>query len=296
VIVIRPDTDADVISGGGTSVLRAAVSVAVAAGNDRLWCDAPDADTVETSPRHLPEVVSAAADAAGVRSVHIGCVRRGRTVDAIAIWFETWNGVQPLGQRRLVLGALAEAAERASRRVVDPPPAVVVVEPAGPVARTFDPDDPSLDPLTGLATSDTFDEILADFEGDQATLVIADLDQFADVADEHGTEVADQVLRIIADRLHDHCGPNDRIARLGPDQFAVLFTEADRSSTMRSAKDLLRVIGEPLELTRGPDRVSATLALAHQIGLVDLEDMLDSATAAIRSGKRSGAGKLVLAA
>ena len=38
VVVVRPDTEAmQVISGGGTGVLRAAVSVAAAAGNDRLW-------------------------------------------------------------------------------------------------------------------------------------------------------------------------------------------------------------------------------------------------------------------
>ena len=37
-------------------------------------------------------------------------------------------------------------------------------------------------------------------------------------------------------------------------------------------------------------------ALAYQDGLVDLEELYDAAESAVTSGKRSGGGKLVLAA
>ena len=147
-----------------------------------------------------------------------------------------------------------------------------------------------------MATPERFDEVLDDFEGDEATVLIIDLDEFSLVAEEYGDEVSNRVLRIIADRLVEQCGPHDHLARLDHDRFAILFTEADRSTVLGTAKALLHVMAEPLAIDGGPAAVSATMALAHQIGLVDLEDMLDSANAAIRSGKRNGAGKLVLAA
>ena len=62
------------------------------------------------------------------------------------------------------------------------------------------------------------------------------------------------------------------------------------------AKRLAAAVAAPLPDDLGPDSVTATTALAHQSGLVDLEEMFDSAAAAVASGKRSGTGKLVLAA
>lgn len=301
VIVIRPDDDDhQVISGGGSGVLRAAVSVAVAAGNDRAWRDAPDGDTHEQAVRHLPEVIAAAAD--GVRSVHTGCVRVDDTIESVAIWFETWTGVADVDTRRHVLGDLAAAGHRererrsllagtlASTSIDDEPEGH-----AGPGERTFDASDPSLDPLTGLLRPDRFAELLDGYERDEAMLVLLDLDDFTAVAEEWGSATSDLVLREIADRLAVNCRRDDTIARLGHDRFAVLFGRVDRAEVIEIAKRLLAVVAEPLPGS-GPERVTATVALSHQVGLIDLDEMLESAADALASGKRAGAGRLVLAA
>ena len=293
VIVVRPDSpDHQVIAGGGTGVLRAAVSVAVGAGNDRLWRDAPTGSTVEQPTRALPEVVTAAADADGVRAVHTGCVRHDEVVDAVAIWFETWNGVARSDERSLVLDVLEHAAgEELDRRAGLADDTVVATpEPASPV-RSYAPDD--VDKTTGLLTPEAFDRYLAEFEGDEATILLIDIDDFDGVAD---SDDAEPIVRAVADRLDANCRHDDAVARLGDHRFAVMIGDIERSAVMHLAKRLLDQIAQPLPHDVGTDHVTATVALAHQVGLVDLEEMLESAEAAMLSGQRAGAGRLVLAA
>lgn len=300
VVVIHPETaNHRVIAGGGTSVLRAAVSVAVAAGNDRLWRDAPTDRTVESPTRALPEVISAAADAGGVRAVHTGCVRFGDVVEVVAIWFETWSGVARADDREAVLAMLADAAAAdavaaAERAEAEPPPPHDDVD--DPAIRRFDPDDPRLEPVTGLLNPAAFDECVAGFEGEQATILLIDIDKLDDIDAEWGSDRTDEVMREVADRLVAACRRNDVVAYLARERFAILLGDVDRSSVLELGRRLLARIADPLPDGYGPASVTATIALAHQVGLVDLEEMLESAQAAVASGKRTGVGRLVLAA
>lgn len=296
VVVVRPGTDDHhVIGGGGTGFLRAAVSVAAAAGNDRAWRDAPDRDTAAHPVRALPEVIAAAAEADGARVAHTGCVRVDGTIESVAIWFESWQGVAAEDTRRAVLHELAAAGERERTRRAG------TAQQTAPVAalmadRGFDPADPDLDAVTGLFHADRFASTVAGYDRDEAMLVLLDLDGFERVRAEWGDDACDRVVRIVADRLALNCRRHDTIARLGDDRFAVLFGELDRSEVVQIAKRLQSAIAEPLPAGTGPDHVTATVALAHQVGLVDLDEMLESAADALASGKRSGSGRLVLAA
>ena len=301
VVIVRPDADDHhVVSGGGSGVLRAAVSVAVGAGNDRLWRDAPENDTIEQPTRSLPEVIAAAAEADGVRAVHTGCVRSGESIETVAIWFETWNGVASPTERREVLALLASAAasERTRRTEIAAAAAPVPVEVAAdePTVRTFDPNDPNLDAVTGLLTAECFEDHLLSFDRDEAMLVLIDLDGFSTVSNEWGNDVSDQILRLTADRLVETCRGNDIIGRVAHDRFAILFGELARSEALQISKRLIAAVAAPLPVGTGPANVTGTVAMAHQVGLVDLEEMFESATDALASGKRSGAGRLVLAA
>lgn len=302
VIAVRPDTDHhQVLAGGGTGVLRAAMSVAVAGGHDRLWSDLPDRDTIERNVTTLPEVVRAAADAADVVTVHAGSVRIDGRVECAAYWFETSTGVASLGDRRHSLELLAIAAERDSaqaaaraaeaeaRRAAEPTPD----EP--PAGRTFDPNDPRLDTVTGLATPERFAAILSEFEDDEAAIVLIDLDDFDAIGESYGPEIADRVVRAAADRLVASVRSTDVVARLDVHRFAILLADAERSVAMQISKRLLGVVSQPLELDDGPASITATIALSHQSGLVDVDEMLELADDAVASGRRTGTGRLVLA-
>lgn len=297
VVVVRPESsDHRVIAGGGTGVLRAAVSVAAAAGNDRAWRAAPDGDTEERPVRALPEVIAASAEAEGVRAVHTGCVRVDGVIESVAIWFETWTGVAAPELRRAALAELAAAGTRERARRAELAAAAPTPPPDVATTREFDATDPELDPVTGLLRAEAFDALLGEYERDEAMLVLLDLDGFAAVAAEWGDAASDGVLLEIADRLVSNCRRDDVIARIGHDRFAVLFGAVDRAQVFEVAKRLLAAIAEPLPAELGPAQVTATVALAHQMGLVDLEEMLESASEAVASGKRAGAGRIVLAA
>ena len=100
----------------------------------------------------------------------------------------------------------------------------------------------------------------------------------------------------VADRLVASCRSTDLVARIGSDTFAILFGEIDRATALVVSKRLVTVIAEPLPAEVGPEAVSATIALSHQFGLVDTEELLDSANDALASGKRAGRGRLFLGA
>lgn len=278
--------------------LRAAVSVAVASGSDRLWADAAGTATVELPVRALPEIVRSAAEARRVSSVHVGAIV-DETVAAVAVWFGIDGKATSTTSRSETMELLATAAERQreffaaerARQDAERP----VLDPVDPNVRVFDPSDPNLDGITGLATRERFETAMEDYDSDEATLVVVDLDGFAKVAAEFGETIADAILRETADRLVSSCRRDDLIARIGPDTFAILFADAPRSVGLQVAKRLLDTIALPLPVAGGPEHVTATIALAHQFGLVDMDELLESADDAVASGKRSGTGRLVIA-
>lgn len=287
--------------GSALGPVRAAVSVAVAGGHDRLWSGAQGTDTVEMPIHAMPEVIRTAAAPAGVTHAHVGCVQ-DEGLAAVVVWFAVDGATASPTERAEAMRLLALAVERQrqhfdardeARRLAAPAPVETTDDGSGP--RTFDPDDPDLDRVTGLATRDRFDSALEEYESDEATLVVVDLDDFESVEAQHGREVSETVLREIADRLMAACRRSDLIARLGATSFAVLLHDSSRSTGLQVAKRLLEIIAEPLPFTNGPEAVTATIALAHQFGLVDTEELIESADMAVASGKRAGSNRLVIA-
>jgi len=277
VVVLQPTDNPFVASADGTCILRAAVSVAVAAGNERLWADAPVEETTEVPTRSMPEVIASAADASGVRAAHVGRVQVDGIDEAIAIWFERDGRVATVADRRLVLAALSDSAARAVALRPEPVPdePVEVDAPVGP--RTFDADDPALDRATGLLTADRFDEVMTTLDCDQAGLLV--IDAGGDMDDDAALELAD---RLVASSARD-----DLIARLSSDRFAVLSTTSDRDEIVGRARELLDLLAE--------GDAQLHIALAHEVGFVDLEDMLDITGAAADTARRAGGNPLVLA-
>lgn len=301
VIVARTADGAHRTLGAGAGPLRAAISVAVAADNTRLWSGIDGLETVEMSIRSMPEIVRAAAEAMNIATAHVGCVCDDdpSSLAALAVWFEIDHTVACTADRRATMELLSAAVERQRESRTDDTHDEIVEAPepasASSDQREFDVDDPSIDSVTGLATRAEFEEAIENYESDEATLVVVELDGFPEVADEFGDAIADQVLREVADRMVSSCRGDDLIARTGADTFAVLVADASRSVGMQVAKRLHDAIATPLAVDSGPADVTATVALAHQSGLVDMEELLESADHAVASGKRAGSGKLVIA-
>ena len=95
------------------------------------------------------------------------------------------------------------------------------------------------DGLTGLYNRRAFDERLraelafANRHGKPLALMIADIDHFKRINDEHGHPFGDQVLREIARRLAATTRAEDVLARFGGEEFIILCRETDGELTRR---------------------------------------------------------------
>jgi diguanylate cyclase (GGDEF)-like protein len=84
------------------------------------------------------------------------------------------------------------------------------------------------DPLTGLANRRAIAEVAPEVvararAGDLALgVVVADVDHFKRINDQHGHAIGDEVLRLVADAVRSCVGPSDLVVRLGGEEIAVL--------------------------------------------------------------------------
>ena len=87
----------------------------------------------------------------------------------------------------------------------------------------------SRDALTGLANRRQFEVALAREvdrvarSGEPALLLLADIDHFMKVNDEHGHNAGDLVIKAVAQALLDCVRPMDTVARLGGEEYAVIL-------------------------------------------------------------------------
>jgi diguanylate cyclase (GGDEF)-like protein/PAS domain S-box-containing protein len=104
------------------------------------------------------------------------------------------------------------------------------------------------DPLTGLRNRRLFEHDLklqvgrCQRYGEQAALMVIDLDHFKQVNDRHGHRVGDEALQAISRTLTRRLRTTDLVARLGGDEFAVLLPHMDREGAEHVAADLASVI------------------------------------------------------
>lgn len=156
------------------------------------------------------------------------------------------------------------------------------------------------DALTGLpnrtALHERADTLLAHARrhGEQAALLLLDLDHFKHINDSLGHPAGDGVLCTIADRLKGAVRPGDIVARMGGDEFAVLLSELrdDTDAELAAAKILARV-SEGLQIAGQDVRVTPSLGMAifPEDG-ESLTGLLKSADAAMYAAKQGGRAHL----
>jgi diguanylate cyclase (GGDEF)-like protein len=107
------------------------------------------------------------------------------------------------------------------------------------------------DHLTGLPDREAFTEALSEALGshDGGALVQLDLIRFREVNESLGHAVGDQVLIEVANRLLDAVRSGDVVARLGSDEFAVLFDGVlDAPGLLRRAEALRAKVCTPFQV------------------------------------------------
>lgn len=92
------------------------------------------------------------------------------------------------------------------------------------------------------------------------SLVYLDLDKFKPVNDTFGHEAGDLVLKTVVKRIKQEIRSHDLVARVGGDEFVVLFSDRVDSQTMK--QKLIEAIQQPILFQETELVVSASIGLA----------------------------------
>ncbi|QFT34778.1 Cyclic di-GMP phosphodiesterase Gmr [Labrenzia sp. THAF82] len=89
-------------------------------------------------------------------------------------------------------------------------------------------------------------------DGVLTALMILDIDRFKMVNETYGPKAGDRVIESVASRLTQTMGPDQTVARMGGDEFAIILSDPeDRWEIERIAKEILTDISDPIELEDG---------------------------------------------
>jgi diguanylate cyclase (GGDEF)-like protein len=154
------------------------------------------------------------------------------------------------------------------------------------------------DALTGLPNRTQYRERLAhacgqaDQSGHAVVLGLLDLDGFKAINDTLGHAAGDQLLQLVSDRLTHVTMGRVLVARIGGDEFALLFTDAppfaDVERTMTRVRD---AFSRPFLL--GSEEVSVRWSVGLSVypdDSRDPEELLNQADSAMYQVKRAAAG------
>jgi len=157
------------------------------------------------------------------------------------------------------------------------------------------------DNLTGLPNRELFvdrlESVLALGKADEAirpTVIVIDLDRFKQVNDSVGIAVGDSILLTLARRLGRLLKPQDTLARLSGDQFAlILLSEKESDRIIAFAETLRRALRAPITFNDREIFLTASMGLTLSDGQPHgTEEVLKDAELAMYHAKRIGGDRI----
>jgi diguanylate cyclase (GGDEF)-like protein/PAS domain S-box-containing protein len=159
------------------------------------------------------------------------------------------------------------------------------------------------DNLTGLPNRELFldrlEAVLAFAKADSSirpTVVVIDLDRFKQVDDSVGIAVGDSILLTLARRLGRLLKPQDTLARLSGDQFAlILLSERESERIIAFAETLRKGLRAPITFNDREIFLTASMGVALADGQPQrAEEVLKDAELAMFHAKRIGGDRIEL--
>lgn len=123
----------------------------------------------------------------------------------------------------------------------------------------------TMDDLTGLFNRSYFIHLLDEqihIEGNHFSVFFMDLDRFKIINDLHGHDMGDKVLQIIAERFKDEI-KNCEIARVGGDEFALLYHNDKSVALEEMSRHILKTLAEPIIIDDYQFHVGISIGIAR---------------------------------
>lgn len=151
------------------------------------------------------------------------------------------------------------------------------------------------DPLTGLPNRRAFMEGLqhATEGGGPFACLLFDLDDFKKVNDLRGHFVGDRLLQTVSERLANFLSNDVLLARIGGDEFALLFALNNPEHELNLPKSIVQLVSEPLLLDGHSVQVRVSVGIARFPDDADGADaLLRKADIALYRAKARGCGAI----
>ena len=122
------------------------------------------------------------------------------------------------------------------------------------------------------------------------TIFFIDIDKFKRINDTLGYGVGDSLLLNVSRRLQRHIGPHDTLARIGGDQFAILFIDQQDARELAGLAERVRLsLRAPMRIAGQEVVLTGSLGIAiFDGGETEHGDLLKEAEIAMYRAKRTG--------
>lgn len=160
------------------------------------------------------------------------------------------------------------------------------------------------DALTGLKNRRGFTEILheaaqgATGRGSTVGLAMLDLDGFKQVNDMHGHPMGDALLQRVSQIITDAVRAGDCVARIGGDEFAIVFTTVQNIADAQAASNrIINQLKQPIMIDGIALHVGTSVGLGFYPTDADTVDgFVETVDAALYKAKNAGKGRLITVA
>jgi diguanylate cyclase (GGDEF)-like protein len=148
------------------------------------------------------------------------------------------------------------------------------------------------DVLTGLPNQRAFRERLEDEvararrHGRPLTIALIDIDRFRELNDRVGLESADRILEEVGSLLRRVVREEDVVARMGGDEYGMIFMECDRHEALIMSERVRRTVAEAA--LRHHQRATVSIGLCDLEAGASADELLRRAGAALYWAKEHG--------
>jgi len=149
------------------------------------------------------------------------------------------------------------------------------------------------DPLTGLPNRRRLAEFLKHFEHSEFCFLIIDIDFFKKINDAYGHDVGDEVLQQLAIILKESIRDSDLVARIGGEEFCIVFPNTNIEISVSLANKLRQAITtHGFHTQSGSINVTISIGVSEHTANMSHSDTFKAADQALYQSKKHGRNRV----